>query len=109
MESSTTLLRALGLNFTIQLPFKTVDQIRTQLLCAPATTSCQIDQEEVVRQEGEEVSTAAGPEVTLREVVVAAVEGLETVAKGAMEVPAVGEALILKPLLLPKYLGERAC
>lgn len=60
-------------------------------------------------EEGEEVSRAAGSEVTVSEVVVVAVEGLETVAKGAVEVAAVGEARILKPLLLPKYLGERVC
>lgn len=55
-------------------------------------------------QEGEEISTAARPEVAVVEV-----EGLETVAKGAVEVAAVGEVLIFKPLLLPKYLGERLC
>lgn len=60
-------------------------------------------------QEGEEISTAARPEVTVREVAVVEVEGLETVAKGPVEVAAVGEVLIFRPLLLPKYLGERLC
>lgn len=36
-------------------------------------------------QEGEEISTAARPEVTVREVAVVEVEGLGTVAKGAVE------------------------
>lgn len=58
-------------------------------------------------QEGEEVATAAGPEVMAREVVVVVVEVLETVAMGTAA--AVGEALVLKPLLTSKYSGERLC
>jgi hypothetical protein len=63
-----------------------------------------------VGQEGEEVATAAGPEVMAREVVVVVVEVLETVAMGPVEtVAAVGEALVLRPLLTSKYSGERLC
>jgi hypothetical protein len=61
-----------------------------------------------VGQEGEEVATAAGPEVMVREVVVVVVEVLETVAMGPVETAAaVGEAHVLKPLLTSKYSGER--
>ena len=61
-------------------------------------------------QEGEEVATAAEPEVMAREVVVVVVEVLETVAMWPVEMAAaVGEALVLKPLLTSKYSGERLC
>lgn len=61
-------------------------------------------------QEGEEVATAAGPEVMATEVVVVVVEVLETVAMGPVgTAAAVREALVLKPLLTSKYLGERLC
>ncbi len=61
-------------------------------------------------QEGEEVATAASPEVIASEVVVVAVEVLETVVMGPVEAAAaVGEALVLKPLPPLKYLGEHLC
>ncbi len=72
------------------------------------TTSCRINQGEVAEQEGEEIATAAGPEVIAREVVVVVVEVLETVAMGPVETAAaVGEAFVLQ--LTSKYSGERLC